>query len=92
MLKRFTTSQRQYLTQRAKPFVFQEGLLYKFGQDNRFRQILQPKHVPIVLQELHGGVVGGHFSFDITVKKILDVGYWWPTMNRHAYYRTYDQC
>ncbi len=36
MLERFTTSQRQYLTQRAKPFVLQEGILYKFGQDNKF--------------------------------------------------------
>jgi len=25
---------------------------------------------------LHGGVIGGHLSFDIIVKKILDVGYW----------------
>jgi hypothetical protein len=30
MLKRFITSQR------AKPFVLQEGVLYIFGQDNRF--------------------------------------------------------
>jgi hypothetical protein len=35
-IKIFTTSQRQYLTQRAKPFVFQEGVLYEFGQDNKF--------------------------------------------------------
>jgi hypothetical protein len=28
MPKRFTISQRQYLAQRAKPFVLQEGILY----------------------------------------------------------------
>ncbi len=43
MPKKFTTSQRQYLAQRVKPFVFQEGILYWFGQDNKFHQILQPK-------------------------------------------------
>jgi len=37
------------------------------------------------LQELHGAVVGKRFSFDITVQKILDVGYWWPTMNQNVY-------
>ncbi len=36
MAEWFITSQRQYLTQKAKPFVFQ-GVLYRFGQDNKFR-------------------------------------------------------
>jgi hypothetical protein len=38
-----------------------------------------------ILQELHGRVARGHLSFDITVRKILDVGYWWPMMNRDVY-------
>ncbi len=33
MPKRFT-SQRKYLAQRAKPFVLQKGIIYRFGQDN----------------------------------------------------------
>jgi len=81
MPKRFTTSQRWYLAQRTKPFVLQEGILYIFGQDNKFRQVLQPKLVSIVLQELYRGIVRGHFSSDINLQKILDVSYWWPTMN-----------
>jgi hypothetical protein len=38
--------------------------------------------------------VGRHFSFDIIVRKILDAGYWWLTMNRnvHEYCQTCDQC
>jgi len=34
----------------------------------------------IVLKELDERMVGRHFTTDITVKKILDVGYWWPTL------------
>jgi hypothetical protein len=41
MLERFTTSQRQILAQRIKPFVLQEGVLYRFGQDNMFHRVLQ---------------------------------------------------
>jgi len=42
------------------------------------------------LQELHGGIVGGHSSSNITVKKILNDGYWWLMMNQdvHVYCRT----
>ncbi len=57
------------------------GLLYKFGQDNWFCRVLQLEQVSTILQELHGGVARRHFSFDIIVQKILDAGYWWPTMN-----------
>jgi hypothetical protein len=50
--------------------------------------------VPTILQELHNGVGGGNFSLDITMKKILDASYWWPTMNInvHEFYWTYDLC
>jgi hypothetical protein len=58
MLKMFAMSQRQNLAQIGKPFVLQEGVLYRFGH-NKFHRILQPKHVPIVLQELHRGVTRG---------------------------------
>jgi hypothetical protein len=39
---RHTTSQKQYLAQKVKPFVFQ-GVMYIFEQDNMFRQVLQAK-------------------------------------------------
>ncbi len=55
---------------------------------------MQPKQVSTILQELHGRVVGVHFSFDIIMQKILDASYWWPMMNRNVYeyYLTCDQC
>jgi hypothetical protein len=33
------------------------------------------------LQELHGGIAGGHLSSDIIVKRTLDADYWWLMMN-----------
>jgi hypothetical protein len=75
MPKKFTTSQIQYLAQKVKLFVLQEGVMYKFGQHNRFQEVLQLKQVSIVLQKLDGRVAGGHFSFDIIMRKILHVGY-----------------
>jgi hypothetical protein len=32
------------------------------------------------MKELHEGPLRGHFATKITHRKILDVGYWWPTM------------
>jgi hypothetical protein len=41
--------------------------------------------VSTILQELLGGVVGGHLFSNIIVQKILDVGYWWPMMNQNVH-------
>jgi hypothetical protein len=46
------------------------------------------------MKELHEGPLGRHLATKITQKKILDVGYWWPTMYKdvHDYRRSYDAC
>jgi hypothetical protein len=43
MLERYSTSQRQSLIQKVKPFVFEDGVFYQFRQDNKFYCVLQPE-------------------------------------------------
>jgi hypothetical protein len=46
------------------------------------------------MRKLHEGPLKGHFATEITQRKILDVGYWWPTMYRdvHDYCKSCDAC
>jgi hypothetical protein len=37
----------------------------------QFCYVFQLEHVPTILQDLHSGVGGGHFSLDVTVRKFL---------------------
>jgi hypothetical protein len=55
---------------------------------------LTTSEAQIVRKELHEGMVGGHFAIDIIAKKILDVGYWWPTLSKdiHCFCKSYDNC
>ncbi len=48
----------------------------------------------MVMIELHEGPSGRHSAIEIMQNKILDVGYWWPSMYRdvHDYQRSYDAC
>jgi hypothetical protein len=41
---------------------------------------------------MHEGVDGGHFRFEITVRKVLDAKYWWSTMHEDVllYCQAYD--
>jgi hypothetical protein len=46
------------------------------------------------MRELHERPIRGHFIIEITQRKILDAGYWWPTMYKyvHDYCRSCDAC
>jgi hypothetical protein len=46
------------------------------------------------MKELHEEPLGRYFSFEITKRKLLDVGYWWLTMYRdvHDYCKSCDAC
>ncbi len=46
------------------------------------RRCLTTSETLVVLKELHEGMAKGHFITNIIVKKILDVGYWWPIYSR----------
>ncbi|CAM6083743.1 unnamed protein product [Calypogeia fissa] len=37
------------------------------------------------MEALHDGEAGGHYGVDNTVRKILDVGYWWPTLYKDVF-------
>jgi len=59
-------------------------VLYIMGQDNILRQCLVTTKVQKVIKELHDGIVRGHFIIEITHKKSLDVGYFWPTIYKNV--------
>ncbi len=68
--------------------------MYRVGRNNRERRCLTTLEAHLVLKELHEGVVGRHFATNITAKKFLDAGYWWPTLFKdiHDFCRRYDNC
>jgi hypothetical protein len=50
------------------------------GQDNRMRKCLTTLKAQITFLELHEKVEGKHFFANITINKISNAGYWWPTL------------
>ncbi len=68
--------------------------MYKMGQKNKMCRCLTTLEAQILMKELHEGVPIGHFVANITIKKILDVGYWWPTLfkDTHKFCKSCDNC
>jgi len=87
-------AQKQKLAKKVTPFILKEGIMYRVEQDNRMHICLTTSRAQIFLKELHEGMARGNFVANIIAKKILDVGYWWPTLfkDTHEFCRSYDNC
>ena len=48
----------------------------------------------MILTEAHTGIAGGHYSGKPTLKKILTIGLWWPTLQKDVkeFCRSRDVC
>jgi hypothetical protein len=82
------------LLQRSSPYTLIGGTLYKQGKDAVLRRCIFTHEIPMVLEGCHSDLCGGHFAGDVTARKALLPGYWWPTMfkDAHQYARRCDPC
>ncbi|MCO5550296.1 hypothetical protein L7F22_003778 [Adiantum nelumboides] len=79
--KEFTTGQRRKLIKQASTFLWLEGSLYQKGKDLVCRRVPSTNEISKILKGLHEEACGGHFSHELTLKKVLLAGYVWPSMH-----------
>ncbi|MCO5579987.1 hypothetical protein L7F22_033854 [Adiantum nelumboides] len=77
----FTKAQKHRLIKKASSYLFLEGALYQREKDQICRRIPVTKEISTFLEGLHEEACGGHFAQELTVKKILLVGYVWPSLH-----------
>ncbi|MCO5573602.1 hypothetical protein L7F22_027374 [Adiantum nelumboides] len=84
----------QRLIKECEPYSLIAGTLYKLGKDYILRRCAREDEYLYILQEAHMGVAGGHFSGELTARKVLQSGYWWPTLFKDAslFAKGCDEC
>ena len=87
----YSEKRKKILTIKATPFTLINGNLYKLGLDDVLRRCALEHEREDIIQEAHSGEAGGQFSVEITIKKILQVGLWWPSINKD-YKQKISQC
>ena len=71
--------------QRASKYKLIGDVLYMRGADMVLRRVPWKEELYKVLEENHEGACGGHFAFKITLHKILQEGYVWPSVQKDVY-------
>ena len=78
----------------ASRFVLIEDVLYKKGFSRPYLRCLSHDKADYVMKEVHEGICGNHSGARLLVHKLIQVGYYYPTMLKvaQAYVKTYDKC
>ncbi|XP_050909288.1 uncharacterized protein LOC127123071 [Lathyrus oleraceus] len=78
----------------AKYYVLDNLYLWKFGSDQVIKRCVPDYDMASILNFSHASQVGGHFGPQWTARKVLDSGFYWPTIFKDAYevYRTCKEC
>ncbi|XP_059441924.1 uncharacterized protein LOC132174256 [Corylus avellana] len=78
----------------AKYFFWDDPYLFKYCPDQIIRRCIPENDQQNVLSFCHDHACGGHFSSKKTAAKILQSGFYWPSIFRdaHAYCSACDRC
>ncbi|XP_019085407.1 PREDICTED: uncharacterized protein LOC109126351 [Camelina sativa] len=80
----FTGYHKKRFLRELRRYYWDEPYLYKHCSDGVYRRCLAETEVPDVLFHFHGSDYAGHFATFKTVSKVLQAGFWWPTMFKDA--------
>jgi len=72
--------ERKHFTIKSRPYTLYGEILYKLGLDGTLQRCLSPNKGNVILTELHDGPTRGHYGISTTIKNILTIGYYWPTI------------
>ena len=72
------------IKKRATRFTVLNNELYKRDFSQPYLRCVEEEEAKYVLEEVHGGIYGGHIGAKSLARKIIRAGYFWPTMQQDA--------
>ncbi|CAM8987216.1 unnamed protein product [Rhodiola kirilowii] len=78
----------------ARFYVWDDPYLWKIGVDQLLRRCIPDIEIASIISFCHEHACGGHFGPRRTARKILDSGFFWPSVFRDSYEhcRKCDRC
>lgn len=75
-----TKGQKANLIRKSIFYKWQQECLYRIGLDSILRRCIREDEVLYILRAYHSELGGGHYRGQRTTMKILNVGYYWPSV------------
>jgi len=65
--------------------VWDDSHLFKIGADQLLRRCVAREEAKGIMWQCHNSPYGGHFNGQRTAAKVLQAGFYWPTLFKDAY-------
>lgn len=90
----FSKARKDKLISDVKYYAWDEPYLWKYCSDQIIRRCVPNFEFQSILAFCHGYACRGHFRPKLTARKVLDCGFYWPTLFRDAYLfcKNCDRC
>ena len=90
----WTSQQKRKFLTDIKKYYFDDPYLFKYCPDQIMRRCVPNDEQIRILTFCHSEACGGHFSARKTADKILQAGFYWPTLFKDCFYfcKTCVQC
>ena len=77
-----------------KHYYWEEPILYRHCDDQVIRRCVPEDEMPSILNHCHTLSCGGHFGGQRTAAKVLQSGFYWPSLfkDAHQFVSTCDKC
>ena len=82
--KHLTPSERKLIVQHSTWFSWIEGYLFHVGADMHIRRCVREDEILDILKACHDGPCSGHFADYKILHKVLQMGYYQPTIFKDA--------
>ncbi|GJT26784.1 reverse transcriptase domain-containing protein [Tanacetum coccineum] len=94
VVKGMSTQQKNKFFKDVKHYFWDDPFLFKICADQVIRRCVHDKEALDILEACHNGPTGGHHGANLTAKKILDFGFFWPTIYKdtHEFVKNCDSC
>ncbi|CAH9100957.1 unnamed protein product [Cuscuta epithymum] len=90
----FSKAQKEKLKMDSRLYVWDDPYLWKHCKDQIIRRCIPEYEITHIIEFCHSYACGGHFGPKRTAMKILESGFWWPSLFRdaHGFCRSCDNC
>ncbi|KAJ9542541.1 hypothetical protein OSB04_029047 [Centaurea solstitialis] len=94
LVKGMTHQQKGKFFSDLKHYFWFEPYLFRIGPDRMPRRCISGHAAWDILGNCHNGPTGGHFGANLTARKVLESGFYWPTIfkDAHTLVRSCDAC
>ncbi|KAL4323400.1 hypothetical protein GQ457_11G026390 [Hibiscus cannabinus] len=75
---------RKRFRHNAKGYFWDEPYLFKQCADQIIRRCIPEEEQQMILEQCHSAPYGGHFGGNRTAAKVLQSGFYWPTLHKDA--------